>query len=153
MTTVKSWSLLLLAWSAAALAAARVEAVGLVETPSLRAEVAAGRLPAIDKRVPSTPSVVRFTAADKRIGRHGGALNTLIRKAKDVKMMTVYGYARLVGYSSDLEIVPDILLALTVKDGRAFTLELRPGHRWSDGHPFTAEDFRYWWEEIGCAHD
>ena len=22
------------------------------------------------------------------------------------------------------------------------------GHRWSDGSPFTAEDFRYWWEDV-----
>src|SRR5690606_1701877 len=29
-----------------------------------------------------------------------------------------------------------------------FTLHLRPGHRWSDGHPFTTEDFRYWWEDV-----
>ena len=29
-----------------------------------------------------------------------------------------------------------------------FTLHLRPGHRWSDGQPFTAEDFRYYWEDV-----
>ena len=25
---------------------------------------------------------------------------------------------------------------------------LREGHRWSDGHPFTTEDFRYYWEDV-----
>src|SRR5690606_13799082 len=25
---------------------------------------------------------------------------------------------------------------------------LRPGHKWSDGQPFTTEDFRFWWEDI-----
>src|SRR3546814_4240048 len=29
-----------------------------------------------------------------------------------------------------------------------FTLALRPGHRWSDGQPFTTEDFRFWWEDV-----
>ncbi len=153
MTTVSTRSPLLLALSAAALVTARVEAVELVETPSLRADVAAGRLPAIEKRLPSTPSLVRFATTDKSVGRHGGSLTTLIRNAKDVKLLSVYGYARLVAYSSDLEIVPDILLALRVKDGRAFTLVLRPGHRWSDGHPFTAEDFRYWWEDVANNRD
>src|SRR5690606_9651037 len=31
---------------------------------------------------------------------------------------------------------------------RVFTLHLRPGHKWSDGSPFTAEDFRYQWEDV-----
>ena len=35
-----------------------------------------------------------------------------------------------------------------VKDGRIFTLHLRKGHRWSDGHPFTSEDFRYYFEDV-----
>jgi peptide/nickel transport system substrate-binding protein len=25
---------------------------------------------------------------------------------------------------------------------------LRKGHKWSDGTPFTTEDFRYWWENV-----
>ena len=29
-----------------------------------------------------------------------------------------------------------------------FTLHLREGHKWSDGQPFTAEDFRYYWEDV-----
>ena len=30
----------------------------------------------------------------------------------------------------------------------AFTLHLRPGHKWSDGAPFTTKDFRYYWEDV-----
>ncbi len=33
-------------------------------------------------------------------------------------------------------------------DDRIFTFTLREGHRWSDGAPFTTEDFRYYWEDI-----
>ena len=65
--------------------------------------------------------------------------------------MTVYGYARLVKYDRDFELVPDILKSVDVEDGRSFTLTLRRGHRWSDGAPFTTEDFRYWWEDM--AHN
>jgi len=38
-----------------------------------------------------------------------------------------------------------------VVDNREFTFHLRPGHRWSDGHPFTSADFEYWWNDV-CLH-
>src|SRR5205085_1274303 len=58
------------------------------------------------------------------------------------------GYARLVRYTPALALVPDMLIAADVSEGRIFTLRLRPGHKWSDGHPFTAEDFRYWFDDV-----
>ena len=66
----------------------------------------------------------------------------------DLRLMTVYGYARLVAYNSSLELQPDILLSYENDKNRVFTLHLRPGHKWSDGTPFTAEDFRFHWEDI-----
>jgi peptide/nickel transport system substrate-binding protein len=81
-------------------------------------------------------------------GRHGGTLNMLIGRSRDVRMLVVYGYARLVGYDRNLEIVPDLLESVEVKEGRIFTLKLRKGHKWSDGQPFTTEDFRYYWEDV-----
>src|SRR3546814_59199 len=56
-------------------------------------------------------------------------------------------------YDETLEIVPDILEWLEVEDGRSFTLKLREGHRWSDGHPLTAEDFRYFWEDVATNEE
>ena len=67
--------------------------------------------------------------------------------------MVVYGYARLVGYQPDYTLAPDILAAVDVEEGRKFTLHLRPGHRWSDGMPFTSDDFRYWWENVANDPD
>jgi peptide/nickel transport system substrate-binding protein len=63
-------------------------------------------------------------------------------------MLVLYGYARLVGYRTDWSLAPDILAGLDVEEGRIFTLHLRKGHKWSDGHPFTAEDFRFYWEHV-----
>ncbi|MGI9509533.1 MAG: ABC transporter substrate-binding protein [Geminicoccaceae bacterium] len=98
---------------------------------------------------PDEPSVVTFDeASGQTIGKPGGQLNTLVGKAKDTRLIVVYGYARLVGYDRDYAIQPDILKAVEVEDGRIFTLRLRAGHRWSDGEPFTSEDFRYWWENV-----
>ena len=72
----------------------------------------------------------------------------LAASSQDTRLLVVYGYARLVGYDRDLNLVPDILSAVEVEDGRVFTLRLREGHRWSDGAPFTTEDFRYFWEDV-----
>ena len=137
------------AWSAVALALASLPAHALEfkETPSLAAKVAAGELPAVGQRLPANPSIVSF-GEGREPGRHGGALRTLIGRTKDVRLLVVYGYARLVGYNEKFEIVPDILAGVDVNEGRQFTLRLRQGHKWSDGQPFTAEDFRYWWEDV-----
>ena len=123
--------------------------IALVETPSLKDEVAAGKLPPVARRVPAEPLVVEDAGGEGwRPGRHGGSLTILMSRAKDVRMMVVYGYARLVGFTPDYELAPDLLRAVEVEEGRRFTLHLRKGHRWSDGHPFTAEDFRYYWEDV-----
>ena len=119
-----------------------------VETPSLAARVASGELPPVEQRLPARPSVVALAGDGLAPGRHGGELRLLMGRAKDVRLMVVYGYARLVGYDLDYRLVPDLLEDVEVVDGRIFTLRLRPGHRWSDGHPFTSEDFRYYWEDI-----
>lgn len=119
-----------------------------VEPPFLEERVTSGELPPIELRLPHFPNIVQMKDGLKTPGKYGGTLNTLMARAKDVRMMVVYGYARLVKYNSRLVIVPDILKKLDVKEGRIFTLHLRPGHRWSDGHPFTTEDFRYFWEDV-----
>lgn len=130
----------------ALLAAAPVAAYE--QSPALDAAVAAGTLPPVDARLPAVPAVAALTEPWQSPGEYGGTLHLLMGRAKDVRMMVVYGYARLVGYTPDLTIKPDILQDVDVEEGRIFTLHLRPGHRWSDGHPFTTEDFRYYWEDV-----
>ena len=123
-----------------------------VETPALAERVRAGALPPVGDRLPRRPLVTRLEEMGRETGRHGGRLRMLVSRAKDVRLMVVYGYARLVGYDENLALAPDLLERVEVEDERVFTLHLRPGHRWSDGHPFTAEDFRYYWEDI-ANHD
>ena len=101
----------------------------------------------MEERLPENPLVV-MPLAEQTIGKYGGELRTLVGNPSDVKLMFVNGYARLVGYTADLEIKPDILESVDVKEGRIFTFKIRAGHKWSDGEPFTSEDFRYWWEDI-----
>jgi len=123
-------------------------ALALTETPMFKDDVAAGKLPPVAERLPRTPAVVKFEGDDLQTGRHGGTLNMLIGRARDVRMLVVYGYARLVAWDRHFNLVPDIVESYDVKDGRSFTFKLRRGHKWSDGKPFTAEDFRYYWEDV-----
>ncbi len=130
---------------------ATTAAADFIETPSLAADVAEGRLPPVAARLPSSPHIVDPTRFGGSNGLHGGTLRLLMSQPKDTRMMVVYGYARLVGYTPDWHLVPDLLAAVEVEEGRIFTFRLRPGHRWSDGQPFTSEDFRFWWEDV--AHN
>ncbi len=146
---MRAGTVIFLALVAALVLPATVRAHGpYIEPPMLAAEVAAGKLPPIAERLPKEPSVAAFAREGQTPGRYGGTLRMLMAQPRDVRMMVVYGYARLVRFNYKLDIVPDILRKVDVKDGRIFTLHLRPGHRWSDGAPFTAEDFRYYWEDV-----
>ncbi len=134
---------------ATALTANPVWAVTLdAEPPIFADKVSSGELPPMTERLPAVPKIIDFAAIDKEPGRYGGRLRMLMGKAKDIRMMTVYAYSRLVGFNEELGLEEDILERFEVEDGRIFTLKIREGHRWSDGHPFTAEDFRYWWEDV-----
>ena len=135
-------------------AAAPEKAVAYRESPVLTEKVTSGELPPVDQRLPEKPRVVNFAKRGLEIGKHGGTIRMLMARAKDARQMTVYGYARLIIYSPDgFELIPDILESFDVEEGRIFTFRLRPGHRWSDGQPFTVEDFRYWWEDVANNGD
>lgn len=136
------------AWAITATSTPPAAAFDLVETPYLEEAVAAGTLPPVSARVPEKPRIIDLASMGREPGQHGGQLRMLMADQKDLRMVVVYGYSRLVGYDENLNLKPDILEDVEVKDGRIFTLRIRPGHRWSDGHPFTAEDFRYFWEDI-----
>ncbi len=112
------------------------------------AEVDAGDLPPVAERLPKDPLVVDLAAKGREFGTQGGTLRTMVTRSKDIRQMVVYGYARLVGFDENYEIVPDILASYDNDGNRKFTLHLREGHKWSDGSSFTSEDFRYWWEDV-----
>jgi peptide/nickel transport system substrate-binding protein len=98
--------------------------------------------------IAAPPDQPRVMSSMPGIGKPGGDLRMLVSRTRDTRLLYVYGNARLVSYNLDLELEPDILADYTVEDGRIFTFSLRPGHRWSDGEPFTTEDFRFYWEDI-----
>ena len=118
------------------------------ETAFWQAEVDSGDLPPVADRIPADPFIVDLAARGRKLGTPGGTLNTMVTRSKDIRQMVVYGYARLVGYDADYTLMPDILASYDNDENKVFTLHLREGHRWSDGHPFTSVDFEYWWNDV-----
>ena len=123
------------------------------EAPMLADLVSAKKLPAVTERLPKVPLVVDLKERGREIGRYGGNLRSLVSKARDLRLMTVNTYTRLVGYDEKLSMLPDLLEDVDSDDGRVFTLTLREGHRWSDGAPFTSEDFRFYFEDIASNRE
>ncbi|NLR98312.1 ABC transporter substrate-binding protein [Rhizobium sp. P38BS-XIX] len=108
----------------------------------------AGQLPHLARRLPKFPRIVNVAAMGRTPGNYGGSVRTIIGSQNDIRFMTIYGYARLVGYDRTLTLQPDILESFTSVNDTVFTFKLREGHKWSDGHPLTSNDFRYWWEDV-----
>jgi peptide/nickel transport system substrate-binding protein len=119
------------------------------EPPSLAERVAAGKLPPLARRLPDKPLVLQ-TDPD---AVYGGQWRMLIGTVKDLKLLSVYGYTRLVRYDREYRIVPDIAERVEVQEGRLFTFHLRKGHRWSDGAPFSSHDFAFWWKHVAQDPD
>ena len=120
----------------------------LRETPMFADQVKSGALPPIGERIPTLPWVVKeFAGGDGPAGR--AASSTCWWPTPAIRrLMTVYSYTRLIIYDDKFKLHPDILESYEVKEGREFTFKLRAGHKWSDGQPFTTEDFRFFWEDV-----
>jgi peptide/nickel transport system substrate-binding protein len=145
---MKRWFALLLLAAVFAGGAPPAAAQGkFIEPPIFAEEIKSGKLPPAAKRLPEAPLVAKLGAGQEP-GQYGGSLSMLIGRSRDVRMLVVYGYARLVGYDTNFNIVPDILESIDAKAERVFTMKLRKGHRWSDGQLFTTDDFRYYWDDV-----
>jgi len=118
------------------------------EPPALADLVGKGALPPVQERLPKVPAVATMAWPGQTAGKYGGEITLLMATPKDTRLMVVYGYARLVAYDPKFALKPDVLRAFEVEDDRVFTFHLRPGHKWSNGDPFTTEDFRYFWEDV-----
>ncbi|MBO1907288.1 ABC transporter substrate-binding protein [Microvirga sp. 3-52] len=105
------------------------------------------KLPPLAERLPKVPIVVDAA------GQYGGDMVTLVPRPRDIRYISTFTYTRLVGYDRNLQLQPDLLEKFDNEDDRVFTFTLRPGHRWSDGSPFTTEDFRYYWEDVAQNAD
>ncbi|MBM3583716.1 MAG: ABC transporter substrate-binding protein [Alphaproteobacteria bacterium] len=132
--------------------AMRATALTPIEPPALEDAVLRGELPPVAERLPAVPLVAPLDEG-QTIGAYGGELHTMVHREKDTRLLAAFGYTRLVVYDRDYVLRPDLLESVAIEGDRVFTLHLRPGHKWSDGAPFTSEDFRYWWEDVANDQD
>ncbi len=124
------------------------------EAPSLAAKVRAGQLPPVAERLPDNPLVV---TPIHEIGTYGGTLrrsnsadvgreNVLERTLSE----NLLGWERPIPQTIEPNLAEDYEFQ---DDGRTVVFRLRRGLRWSDGHPFTADDILFWYEDMQLNDD
>ncbi len=117
------------------------------EAPVLANLVKEGRLPPVAERTGPEPLVIHGVDG---IGRYGGVWNDAVTWDSQVwdRMNRYLGGVNLVRWSPEgYPIVPNVARSWEVSaDLRTWTFKLRRGMKWSDGHPFTADDFTYWYQ-------
>jgi peptide/nickel transport system substrate-binding protein len=118
------------------------------EAPALAELVKAGKLPPVQERIGQDPLVVKPL---REIGKYGGTWRRGFtgpfdtsnghRAAQNDKLL-YWDY-------TGTKIVPNIARAWDVSaDGKVTTLQLRRGMKWSDGAPFTTDDFMFWFQDV-----
>lgn len=105
-------------------------------------------MPALADRLPAEPLVVAPYAS---IGKYGGTLDALSNATEaGTSDFLSTRHVNLVRYSDDLQtIVPNIAKSWSWNaEFTELTFSLRKGHKWSDGAPFTAEDVKFWYDNL-----
>ncbi len=113
------------------------------EAPQLARLVETGELPSLEQRLPEEPLVVHPLETD---GRYGGSWNRVDQATSG----GWYFWEPFVKLDTDtLEPMPNVARSWDInEDYTRFTFHLRPGMKWSDGEPFTSDDFLFWYNDV-----
>ncbi len=118
------------------------------EAPVLREKVAKGELPPVEERLPEEPMVM---VPLEEIGQYGGKIRcaALSPTTGGAECWTARTQPLLM-ISPDLKSVsPNVAKGWEFsEDYKTLTIYLRRGMKWSDGAPFTADDFVFWYEDL-----
>jgi peptide/nickel transport system substrate-binding protein len=117
------------------------------EAPLLAKKVAAGDLPPVEERLPANPLVIQPA---EMIGTHGGILRGAFTGPGDrqnyerwINDYTIFWDA------GATELRPRLAWKWeSNEDATQWTIYLREGLKWSDGEPFTADDYIFWRDHI-----
>ena len=118
------------------------------EAPMLADQVAAGKLPPVDQRLPENPDVITPL---QEVGTYGGTLRRMLGGSNDhnsiLRIISPQGLTR---WKPDFsEVVPNVAESWDVNDDSTeFTFHLRKGMKWSDGEPFTADDVMFFVDDL-----
>ena len=111
------------------------------EAPLLAQLVLAGKLPPVEERLPDEPLVIPVFG---EIGKYGGTLRRGHLGPGDVSCNQgrMNGTSPLRWNTPGTELLPHVAKSIEGNsDGSEWTVKLRKGMRWSDGAPFTADDW------------
>lgn len=129
-------------WFQAPRTASQMGLQTFAQSPVLDALVASGELPPVSERLPADPIVVDGIDG---IGRYGGTAELF--HAGEQLFNVPEGPLR-VGPQLRLTLPNFAAGAEYSNGGRTLTIALRPGHRWSDGHAITSDDFAFWFNNV-----
>jgi peptide/nickel transport system substrate-binding protein len=116
--------------------------------PALAELVKAGKLPPVEQRIPQEPMVLKPL---RSVGKYGGMWRRgFLGPGDSENGNRVRSADKLLFWDeTGTHIAPNVAKGWeTSADGRRTTLFLRKGMRWSDGAPFTADDFMFWYEDV-----
>lgn len=119
------------------------------EAPQLADLVAAGKLPPVEERLGKEPMVLQPVDS---IGKYGG----IWRRGFTGPADKWNGYRCCSGPDHNLfwdlnadKPYPNVFKGWEVADNdRTFTFFLREGMKWSDGAPFSTDDYMFWYEDM-----
>jgi peptide/nickel transport system substrate-binding protein len=119
------------------------------EAPQLAELVKAGKLPPVAERIGQDPLVIKPL---HEIGKYGGTWRGGFTGPADFwngfRCCSGPDHLLFWDYTGD-KVLPNIAKGYEMQDGgRTLILHLRRGMKWSDGKPFTADDFAFWFEDI-----
>lgn len=119
------------------------------EAPAFAELVKAGKLPPVAERIGQDPLVIKPL---KEIGKYGGTWRAGFTGPADYwngfRCCSGPDHLMFWDYTGD-KAVPNLARGLEMQDGgKAWLVHLRRGMKWSDGKPFTADDFVFWFEDI-----
>ena len=120
------------------------------EAPMLDAQVKAGKLPTVDKRLPE-PSQLLVIKPLNEIGKYGGNWRRAFTGPADHENGNrIVSADKILTFDyTGTKIVPSLARDWKVSDdGKTTTIYLRKGAKWSDGKPLTADDFMFWYQDI-----
>jgi peptide/nickel transport system substrate-binding protein len=123
------------------------------EAPMLADMVKAGKLPPVEKRVPDEPMVVKPLQS---IGRYGGTWRRGFTGPGDGENGNrIVSTDKILFWDyTGTKVMPCVAKEWKQSDdGKSVTISLRKGMKWSDGAPFTANDFVFWYEEVYLNKD
>ncbi|MCE7989574.1 MAG: ABC transporter substrate-binding protein [Caldilinea sp. CFX5] len=117
------------------------------EAPMLAEMVTAGSLPPVEERLPVNPLVLEPVES---AGQYGGTLRMIAGDDNLGWLRMTVGNEGLVKWERDVSGTrPNILESWEWNaDATELTAKLRQGIKWSDGEPFTANDYLFWWNEM-----